>query len=84
MKSLFFVLFDQVHDHLPIDSIEFKQNNTTLLLKIGQALKENEILLYIISDREPNQLELVVNEKISLSQLWYMIKEELRMSGKTK
>ncbi len=69
-----------VYDHQTVDSIEFKQNNTNLCLKIGQALKENDLLLYILSDREPSSLELVVNETITLSQLWFLIKQELRMN----
>ena len=63
-----------------VDSIEFKQNNTNLCLKFGQALKENELLLYILSDRDPSPLELVINEKATLAQLWFKIKEELRMT----
>jgi hypothetical protein len=70
-----------VYDHLPVDSIDFKQNNTCLALRIGQVLKENDILIYIYSDREPNPLELVVDKNQTLSHLWLLIKDELRMDG---
>lgn len=69
-----------VYDHQTVDSIEFKQNNTNLCLKFGQALKENELILYILSDREPSSLELAVDETMTLSQLWLLIKQELRMN----
>ena len=70
-----------VHDHLTVDTIEFKQNNTNLILKMGEALKENDLLLYILSDREPNTLELVIDRNRTLSELWSAIKLELRMDG---
>jgi hypothetical protein len=73
-----------VYDHQTVDSIEFKQNNTKLCLKLGQSLKENDLLLYILSDREPSSLELVVDENITLSQLWLFIKEELHMNGESE
>jgi hypothetical protein len=76
-KNLFSIV---VYDHQTVDSIEFKQNNTNLCLKLGQALKENDLLLYILSDREPSSLELVVDETITLSQLWNLIKKELCMN----
>lgn len=71
-----------VYDHHTVDSIEFKQNNTTLCLKFGQSLKENDLLLYILSDRDPCSLELVVDKNITLSHLWLLIKQELHMDGK--
>ena len=61
--------------------MEFKQNNTNLSLKFGQALKENDLLLYVLSDREPSSLELAVDKNISLSHLWVLIKDELHMEG---
>lgn len=51
-------------------------------MKFGQALKENDLLLYVLSDREPSSLELVVNKNTTLSQLWFNIRQELNMSGK--
>lgn len=69
-----------VYDHQTVDSIEFKENNTDLCLKLGQALKENDILLYILSHREPSPLELVVDRRQTLKQLWTLIKQELRMN----
>ncbi|CAF1176605.1 unnamed protein product [Rotaria sordida] len=68
-----------LYDHQTVDSIEFKQNNTNLCLKFGQSLKKNDILLYILSDREPCSLEIVVDENIILSDLWLLIKQELNM-----
>ncbi|CAF3335448.1 unnamed protein product [Rotaria sp. Silwood1] len=68
-----------LYDHQTVDSIEFKQNNTNLCLKFGQSLKENDILLYILSDREPCSLELVVDQSMTLSHLWLVIKQELNM-----
>ncbi|CAF4595138.1 unnamed protein product, partial [Rotaria sp. Silwood2] len=68
-----------LYDHQTVDSIEFKQNNTNLCLKFGQSLKENDILLYILSDREPCSLELVVDQNITLSHLWLVIKQELNI-----
>lgn len=70
-----------MYDHLTVDTIDFKQNNTNLCLKTGQALKENEIILYIQSDREPNSLELVVDSNATLTDLWNIIKRELHMDG---
>lgn len=70
-----------VYDHLTVDTINFKQNNTNLILKFGQALKENDLLLYILSDREPSSLELVIDRNRTLAELWSMIKTELRMDG---
>jgi len=54
--------------------IDFKQNNTNLTLKFGQALQENDLLLYILSDREPSSLELVVDQNTTLTNLWSIIK----------
>ena len=71
-----------VYDHQPVDTIEFKQNSTNLCLKSGQALKENDILLTVQSDREPNSLELVVDINLTLPDVWNIIKEELRMDRK--
>jgi len=71
-----------VYDHQTIDTIDFKQNNTNLCLKFGQALKENDILLYILSDREPNSLELIVDYNITLTELWNRIKQELHIDSK--
>ena len=70
-----------VHDHQTVDSVDFRQNNTNLSLKFGQALQENELLLYILSDREPSSLELVVDQNITLSHLWTTIKKQLSMDG---
>jgi len=72
-----------VYDHQTVETIDFKQNNTNLCLRTGQALKENDILLFIQSDREPNPLELVVDLTITLTDLWNIIKRELQMDGKT-
>lgn len=77
-------IFLLVYDHRTVGSIEFKQNNTNLSLKFGQSLQENDLLLYIISNYEPSPLELVVNENITLSHLWLLIKKELKMNGKLK
>jgi hypothetical protein len=71
-----------VYDHQTVDTIDFKQNNTNLCLKLGQGLKENDLLLYILSDREPNSLELVVDFNITLTDLWNLIKQELYMDSK--
>ncbi len=71
-----------VYDHQTIDTIDFKQNNTNLCLKLGQTLKENDLLLYILSDREPNSLELVVDFNLTLTDLWNLIKQELSMDSK--
>ena len=71
-----------VYDHQTVDTIDFRQNNTNLCLKFGQALKENELLLYILSDREPNSLELVVDQNTTLTNLWNLIKQELHMNSK--
>jgi hypothetical protein len=71
-----------VYDHQTIDTIDFKQNNTNLCLKFGQALKENDLLLYILSDREPNSLELIVDYNITLTDLWNRIKQELHIDSK--
>ncbi|CAF1340533.1 unnamed protein product [Rotaria magnacalcarata] len=68
-----------LYDHQTVDSIEFKQNNTNLCLKFGVSLKENDFLLYILSDRDPCSLELVVDKNITLSHLWLLIKQELNM-----
>jgi hypothetical protein len=62
--------------------IDFKQNNTNLTLKFGQALQENDLLLYILSDREPSSLELVVDQNTTLKNLWSLIKQELNMDCK--
>jgi len=62
--------------------IDFKQNNTNLTLKFGQALQENDLLLYILSDREPSSLELVVDQNTTLTNLWILIKRELNMDCK--
>ncbi len=62
--------------------IDFKQNNTNLTLKFGQALQENDLLLYILSDREPSSLELVVDQNTTLTNLWNLIKQELNMNCK--
>jgi hypothetical protein len=70
-----------VYDHQTVDSVDFRQNNTNLSLKFGQALQENELLLYILSDREPSSLELVVDQSITLSHLWTTIKKQLSMDG---
>ncbi len=80
-KKIWFFFFI-VYDHQTVDKIEFKDNNTNLSLKFGEALKENDLLLYILSDREPSSLELVVNQNITLSHLWLLIKQELKMKGK--
>jgi hypothetical protein len=80
---ILFVCF-VVYDHQTVDKIEFKGNNTNLSLKFGEALNENDLLLYILSDREPSSLELVVNQKITLSHLWLLIKQELKMNGKER
>lgn len=72
-----------VYDHQTVETIDFKQNNTNLCLRTGQALKENDILLFIQSDREPNPLELVVDLTTTLTDLWNIIKRELQMDGKT-
>jgi len=71
-----------VYDHQTVDTIDFKQNNTNLCLKLGQTLKENDLLLYILSDREPNSLELVVDFNLTLTDLWNLIKQELSMDSK--
>jgi hypothetical protein len=71
-----------VYDHQTVDTIDFKQNNTNLYLKVGQALKENDILLCIQSDREPNSLELIVDYTITLTDLWSLIKHELHIDSK--
>ena len=71
-----------VYDHQTVDKIEFKENNTNLCLKFGEALKENDLLLYILSDREPSSLELVVNQNLTLSHLCLLIKQELKINGK--
>jgi hypothetical protein len=71
-----------LYDHQTVDTIDFKQNNTNLCLKIGQTLKENDFLLYILSDHEPNTLELVVDFNITLNDLWNLIKHELNMDNK--
>lgn len=71
-----------VYDHQTVDTIDFKQNNTNLCLKLGQALKPNDILLYILSDREPNTLEVVVDISLTLRDLWSLIKQELHMDSK--
>jgi hypothetical protein len=71
-----------VYDHQTIDTIDFKENNTNLCLKSGQALKENDLLIYILSDREPNSLELVVDFNITLTDLWNLIKQELHIDSK--
>jgi hypothetical protein len=76
---IYFVLL--VYDHQTVDTIDFKQNNTNLCLKSGQALKENDFLLYILSDREPNSLELVVDFNITLKDLWNLIQQELHMDS---
>lgn len=65
-----------------MDTIEFKQNNTNLCLKLGQAVKENFLLIYVLSDREPSSLELVVDQNLTLNDLWCLIKQELHMDGK--
>ncbi|CAF2073247.1 unnamed protein product [Rotaria magnacalcarata] len=70
-----------LYDHQTVDTIEFKQNNTNLCLKLGQALKENHLLIYILSDREPNSLELVADQSITLIDLWNLIKQELHMDN---
>ncbi|CAF1489982.1 unnamed protein product [Rotaria sordida] len=70
-----------LYDHQTVDTIDFKQNNTNLCLKSGQALKENNILIYILSDREPNSLELVVDQNMTLTDLWNLIKQELHMDS---
>lgn len=70
-----------VYDHQTVDTIDFKQNNTNLCLKIGQALKENEIIVYIQLDLESNSLELVVDSNNTLTDLWNIIKRELHMDG---
>lgn len=84
-----FSLFDRkrcfvllVYDHQAVDTIEFKQNNTNLCLKLGQAVKENFLLIYVLSDREPSSLELVVDQNLTLNDLWCLIKQELHMDGK--
>jgi hypothetical protein len=77
--NFFFLI---VYDHETVDSIEFKKNNTNLCLKFGQSLKENDLLLYILSDREPSSLELVIDRNLTLTQLWFTIKKELNMNGK--
>ncbi|CAF4230033.1 unnamed protein product, partial [Rotaria sp. Silwood2] len=71
-----------LYDYQTVDTIDFKQNNTNLCLKLGQALKENNLLLYILSDREPNSLELVVDQSMTLTDLWNLIKQELHMDSK--
>jgi len=81
---LFFVFCFIVYDNETVDSIEFKQNNTNLCLKFGQSLKENDLLLYILSDREPSSLELVLDKNSTLSHLWFLIKQELNMNSKYK
>ncbi|CAF0972981.1 unnamed protein product [Adineta steineri] len=68
-----------LYDHQSVDTINFKDNNTNLCLKFGHALKENDLLLYILSDREPCSLELVVDQNITLTELWLQIKHELKM-----
>lgn len=78
--NLFLILL--VYDHQIVDAIDFKQNNTNLCLKLGEALKENDILLYISSEREPSPLELVVDFTITLNELWNLIKQELHMDSK--
>lgn len=77
------ILFILVYDHQTVDTIDFKQNNTSLCLRAGQALKETDILLFIQSDREANSVELVVDLTITLTDLWKIIKRELQMDGKT-
>ena len=69
-----------MYDHQTVDSIEFKANNTSLCLKFGPTLKENDLLLYILSNREPSPLELVIDQDSTLRQLWSLIKQELRMN----
>ncbi|UJR23171.1 hypothetical protein I4U23_026191 [Adineta vaga] len=69
-----------LYDHQTVDTIDFKQNHTNLCLKIGQALKENELLISIQSDREPNPLELIVDCSITLTDLWHLIKQGLHMN----
>ncbi|CAF1103468.1 unnamed protein product [Rotaria sp. Silwood1] len=70
-----------LYDHQTVDTIDFKQNNTNLCLKLGQALKENNLLIYFLSDREPNSLELVVDQSMTLTDLWNLIKQELHMDN---
>lgn len=69
-----------VYDDQSINSVDFNGNHTNLSLKFGQALKENEILLYILSDHQPNTLELIINETTSLTDLLNSIKTELKIS----
>ena len=71
-----------VYDHDNVGEINFKDNNTQLCLKFGPALHENDLLLYILSDREPSSLELVVDQNTTLTDLWLLIKQELRMDCK--
>ncbi|UJR25754.1 hypothetical protein I4U23_007103 [Adineta vaga] len=68
-----------LHDHDTVGNINFKDNNTQLCLKFGSALNENDLLLYILSDREPSPLELVVDQNTTLTNLWFLIKQELKM-----
>lgn len=42
-------------------------------------MKENDILLYILSRYEPSPLEIVIDQDNTLRQLWSLIKQELRM-----
>ncbi|CAF1468966.1 unnamed protein product [Adineta ricciae] len=68
-----------LYDHDNVGEINFKDNNTQLCLKFGPALHENDLLLYILSDREPSSLELVVDQNMTLTDLWLLIKQELKM-----
>lgn len=83
-RSLSFSLSTLVYDHQPVDTINFKQNDTNLCLKAGQALKQNDLLLSIQSDREPNPLELIVDSNMTLTELWILIRQALHMDGRNR
>ncbi|CAF1418354.1 unnamed protein product, partial [Adineta steineri] len=68
-----------LYDHQTVDTINFRENNTNLCLKSGQALKENDLMICIQSDREPNLLELIVDYSMTLTDLWNLIKQKLNM-----
>mgnify|MGYP001048325713 FL=1 len=68
-----------VYDSQTIDSVDFNGKHTNLILKFGAALKDNEILLYVLSDFEPCSFELTIDENKSLTELWNSIKHELRI-----
>ncbi|CAF4003627.1 unnamed protein product [Adineta steineri] len=68
-----------LYDHQTVDTINFRENNTNLCLKSGQALKENDLMICVQSDREPNLLELIVDYSMTLTDLWNLIKQKLNM-----